>query len=72
MKMVNAARLLPRTGIGATAFSYIAKAARVIAVWHMRARERQVLSCLNDHYLRDIGLTRHEVMIECGKPFWRA
>ncbi|NJO36479.1 MAG: DUF1127 domain-containing protein [Rhizobiales bacterium] len=51
--------------------SWLAKVARVTAVWRSRARDRDALSRLNDHCLRDIGLTQHDVMIECEKPFWR-
>jgi uncharacterized protein YjiS (DUF1127 family) len=37
-----------------------------------RARQRRDLAALSDHNLRDIGLTRGDVEIEIGKPFWRA
>lgn len=53
------------------ALSWLGKAAAVIAAWHRRARDRQALDRLNDHHLKDIGLTRHQIMMECGKPFWR-
>jgi uncharacterized protein YjiS (DUF1127 family) len=36
-----------------------------------RARQRRDLAALSDHNLRDIGLTRGDVEIEIGKPFWR-
>lgn len=72
MRMVDVAKLQPWTGLGATAYSRFAKAIGVVVVWRNRARERHALRRLNDHYLRDIGLTRHEAMIECDKPFWRA
>lgn len=52
-------------------FSWLSKVTAVIAAWHRRARDRQALRHLSDHYLQDIGLTRHQVMRECGKPFWR-
>jgi uncharacterized protein YjiS (DUF1127 family) len=44
---------------------------RRIALWIERARQRQTLAGLDDHMLRDIGITRVEVARECGKPFWR-
>jgi len=42
-----------------------------IRTWRERARQRRHLAGLNDHMLRDIGLTRGDVMAECSKPFWR-
>jgi uncharacterized protein YjiS (DUF1127 family) len=30
------------------------------------------LAELEDHQLRDIGLTRNDLRRECSKPFWRA
>lgn len=39
--------------------------------WSERARQRRVLSGLDEHILEDIGLTRAEVRREANKPFWR-
>lgn len=39
--------------------------------WRRRARGRRELAQLPDRELRDIGLTRDDVMRECSKPFWR-
>ena len=36
-----------------------------------RSRQRQALSELDDHFLKDIGKTRQEAMTEASKPFWR-
>ena len=36
-----------------------------------RARQRRDLAALSDHSLRDIGLSRVDVELEAGKPFWR-
>ena len=36
-----------------------------------RARQRRCLALLSDHQLRDIGLTRRDVLAETAKPFWR-
>ncbi len=57
---------------GTPAYSWFAKIVEMIAIWRGRACDRQTLRRLNDHCLHDIGLTRHEVMIESTKPFWRA
>jgi uncharacterized protein YjiS (DUF1127 family) len=35
-----------------------------------RRRSRMVLSGLNDHLLKDIGMTRAEAEFEINKPFW--
>jgi uncharacterized protein YjiS (DUF1127 family) len=35
-----------------------------------RRRSRVVLSGINDHLLKDIGMTRAEAEFEIGKPFW--
>lgn len=40
--------------------------------WHLRATVRPQLARLNDHKLRDIGMTRAEAEYEAAKPFWQA
>jgi len=42
-----------------------------IRLWRERARQRRCLAALNDRMLRDVGLTRGDVMAETSKPFWR-
>jgi len=52
-------------------------AALIAAVWkalgaaHMRSLQRRHLFTLSEHQLRDIGLTRDDVVGEARKPFWR-
>jgi uncharacterized protein YjiS (DUF1127 family) len=41
-------------------------------LWLERGRQRRMLGQLNDHLLKDIGVSRSEAMHEAGKPFWRA
>ncbi len=43
-----------------------------VSAWRARARQRHALSMLDDHMLRDIGLTRVDVEREGSKPFWRS
>jgi uncharacterized protein YjiS (DUF1127 family) len=43
-----------------------------LRLWRERARGRQQLRTLDDHLLRDIGLTRLQAEAEADKPFWRA
>ncbi len=44
---------------------------QVAARWLERHRTRQKLRHLDDHMLRDIGLTSDAVWNETAKPFWR-
>lgn len=39
--------------------------------WRHRRRSRLDLLALDDHLLKDIGLTRAQVHVEASKPFWR-
>lgn len=34
-------------------------------------RQRKALAALDDHMLKDIGLTRCDVEAEVSRPFWR-
>jgi uncharacterized protein YjiS (DUF1127 family) len=47
------------------------RAADLLLTWQERAQQRHQLETLNDHMLRDIGLTRADVMAEATKPFWQ-
>jgi uncharacterized protein YjiS (DUF1127 family) len=38
---------------------------------HERRRQRQDLRVLDDHLLRDIGVTHEQARREAGRPFWR-
>ena len=42
-----------------------------IAAYNERARERYVLCTLDDRMMKDIGITRADIWLECSKPFWR-
>jgi uncharacterized protein YjiS (DUF1127 family) len=43
----------------------------LIARWIERTRQRDALAALDDHSLRDIGITRVEATREAEKPFWK-
>jgi len=43
----------------------------LIAFWLERSRSRRALAGLNDHELRDVGLTRQQARRESALPFWR-
>ena len=36
-----------------------------------RSRQRQALAELDDHFLKDIGVTRQQAIAEAAKPFWK-
>lgn len=40
--------------------------------WAERAHQRQTLTGLDDHLLKDIGISRVEAEHEAAKPFWKA
>lgn len=46
-------------------------ATEMLQVWRERIRYRHDLEQLDEHILRDIGLTRDEAVREAQKPFWR-
>jgi uncharacterized protein YjiS (DUF1127 family) len=56
--------------------SFFRQALRVLAEWRERARTRRALramcetSVLDDHMLKDIGLSRSQLLFEATKPFW--
>jgi uncharacterized protein YjiS (DUF1127 family) len=54
---------MPRVHIGA--------ALRLIATWIERSTQRAALAELDDHLLRDVGLSRREALHEAAKPFWK-
>ncbi len=44
----------------------------VLGNWLARSRERRALGDLNDHLLRDIGISRVDAQREAAKPWWCA
>ncbi|MER9455970.1 DUF1127 domain-containing protein [Mesorhizobium sp. M0478] len=45
---------------------------RLLARWYDRHLQRPGLAEIDDHLLRDLGLTREDVRRECAKSFWQA
>ena len=41
-------------------------------VWQERASQRAHLASLEDHFLKDMRLSRADAAAEAAKPFWRA
>jgi uncharacterized protein YjiS (DUF1127 family) len=56
----------------ARATASLRRARDTIGLWRDRFRGRQQLVLLDDHALRDIGITRLQAEAEANKPFWRA
>ena len=44
---------------------------RNVVQWHQRIRQRQALADLDNHLLKDIGITRSAAAAEASQPFWR-
>jgi uncharacterized protein YjiS (DUF1127 family) len=55
------------TGLG----TLLVKASDTLLDWQDRARQRHRLGEMDDHLLRDIGLSRADLEHEIEKPFWR-
>ena len=55
----------------ATLRGHFGRLVQTLLLWHERARQRRHLQDLSDDMLRDIGLTRADVLAETDKPFWR-
>ena len=51
--------------------SLLARAMAALQTWVRRSRGRDDLAELDDHLLRDIGLTRSQVENERSKFFWQ-
>jgi uncharacterized protein YjiS (DUF1127 family) len=45
-------------------------AARFVALWLETRRQLRALADLDDHLLRDVGLSRTDIERACPKSFW--
>ena len=45
---------------------------RLLARWYDRHLQRLDLAEIDEHLLRDLGLTPEDVRRECAKSFWQA
>ena len=68
--MTDLALHLARRRVGDVAMR-LRRAVDLLLTWRERARQRRQLRSLNDRMLRDIGITRADVLAESSKPFWR-
>jgi uncharacterized protein YjiS (DUF1127 family) len=46
------------------------RAVTTLLRWHELARQRRALLRLDDHMLKDIGLSRADALREADRPFW--
>ena len=60
MSAQSAAGLCPAAGRPGFGITIIRKILLIVVDWRVRSRKRYTLSELDDHTLRDIGLTRAE------------
>jgi uncharacterized protein YjiS (DUF1127 family) len=65
------------SGAAAKSLGAFAKARRIVVnmleklvIWQERAEQRQALSELNSHMLKDIGVSSADAYREARKPFW--
>ena len=68
----SALTLAPITTTNGRATGFSGTVLNTLYIWQQRARERQHLHQLSDHMLKDIGLSRVDVLSEANKPFWLA
>lgn len=50
--------------------SWLPVLVRRLLLWRDLMRERQHLRSLDDHALKDIGISRRDVDREASRPFW--
>ena len=70
VRNVDARKAARPTHISPTKLTVLRQVLHTLSIWWTRAAERQRLSMLSDHLLRDIGLNRVDVYREVSKPFW--
>jgi uncharacterized protein YjiS (DUF1127 family) len=46
------------------------RAGETLLLWLERIRQRRALGSLNDHMLKDLGISRSDAGRETGKRFW--
>ena len=57
-------------GVGRPRRGLLSAALQALLAWQDRAFERAALRSLDDRQLRDVGLTRADILAELAKPIW--
>jgi len=60
-----------QAGHSGSFFRALGAAVDRIYLWQERAAQRAHLASLDDHRLKDLGISRAEAVQEAAKPFWR-
>ena len=47
------------------------RSVEILFAWQQRRADRLRLQSMDDHMLRDVGLSRADIEGEASKPFWR-
>ena len=63
--------LRPALGFGGVVRRAANRAVGLVLTWQQRARERRNLATMDEYGLKDIGLSRVDIMREADKPFWQ-
>ena len=50
--------------------SFFLTVAVLVSKWQEIRRTRRALTALDDHILKDIGLTQHQAQVESRRHFW--
>lgn len=57
-------------GVTRKARRVVAKCLETLVLWQERASQRHALGEMNEHMLKDLGISRTQAEGEAGKPFW--
>jgi uncharacterized protein YjiS (DUF1127 family) len=60
-----------RQSLGASLATAVMKGFAKVRAWRERARSRQALLRLDEHMLRDLGISRAMADFKGSQPFWR-
>jgi uncharacterized protein YjiS (DUF1127 family) len=59
------------SGFGGAVRRAVAASVGLLLTWQQRAHERHTLAAMDEHMMRDLGLSRVDILVELDKPFWR-
>ena len=62
----------PSLGLRMGLRAFLLRIVDLILTWQERAKQRAALASLEDHMLKDIGVSRADATREANRHFWRA